>query len=156
MDIERSQYFPAELFVLCCPNKANFVIKSNCWHNMMNLGQSQYFPAELFVLCFPNKANFVIKSNCWHNTINIEQSQYFPAELYVLCCPNKANLSFKTNIDTTRWTLNLHSTSQLSCLSHGMRFPTMWYVWPAKAQTSLCIRIVWSEPLLVAWIFDDS
>ena len=23
MDIEWSQYFPAELFVLCCPNKAN-------------------------------------------------------------------------------------------------------------------------------------
>ena len=25
-------------------------------------------------------------------------------------------------------------------LSHGMRFPTMWYVRPAKAQTSLGIR----------------
>ena len=36
-----------------------------------------------------------------------------------------------------------------------MRFPTMWYVRPAKAQTSLHIRAVWSEPLLVAWIFYD-
>ena len=27
-----------------------------------------------------------------------------------------------------------------------MRFPTMWYVRPAKAQTSLRIRAVWSEP----------
>ena len=36
-----------------------------------------------------------------------------------------------------------------------MRFPTMWYVRPAKAQTSLRIRAVWSEPLLVAWIFYD-
>ena len=39
--------------------------------------------------------------------------------------------------------------------SHDMRFPTMWYVRPAKAQTSLRIRAVWSEPLLVAWIFYD-
>ena len=29
----------------------------------------------------------------------------------------------------------------------------MWYVRPAKPQISLCIRAVWSEPLLVAWIF---
>ena len=36
-----------------------------------------------------------------------------------------------------------------------MRFPTMWYVRTAKPQISLCIRIVWSEPLLVAWIFCD-
>ena len=34
-----------------------------------------------------------------------------------------------------------------------MRFPTMWYVRPAKAQISLRIRAVWSEPLLVALIF---
>ena len=38
-------------------------------------------------------------------------------------------------------------------LSHDMKFPTMWYVRPAKAQTSLGIRAVWSEPFLVAWIF---
>ena len=38
-------------------------------------------------------------------------------------------------------------------LSHDMRFPTMWYVRPAKAQTSLRIQAGWSEPLLVAWIF---
>ena len=36
-----------------------------------------------------------------------------------------------------------------------MRFPTMWYVRPAKAQPSLHICAVWSEPLLVAWIFYD-
>ena len=34
-----------------------------------------------------------------------------------------------------------------------MRFPTMWYVWLAKAQTSLRICAVWLEPLLVTWIF---
>ena len=40
---------------------------------------------------------------------------------------------------------------------HGrdMRFPTMWYVRPAKSQTSLRLRAVWSEPLLITWIFYD-
>ena len=38
-------------------------------------------------------------------------------------------------------------------VSHDMSFPTMWYVWPAKPQISLPIWAVWSEPLLVAWIF---
>ena len=36
-----------------------------------------------------------------------------------------------------------------------MRFPTMWYVRTAKPQISLCIRAVWSEPLLVDWICHD-
>ena len=40
-------------------------------------------------------------------------------------------------------------------LSHNMRFPTMWYVRPANAQTSLRICAVCSEPLLVPWIFYD-
>ena len=35
----------------------------------------------------------------------------------------------------------------------NMLFPTIWYVWPAKLQIHLSIRTVWSEPLLVAWIF---
>ena len=38
-------------------------------------------------------------------------------------------------------------------MSRDMRFPTMWYVRPAKPQIRLCIHPVWSEPLLVAWIF---
>ena len=40
-------------------------------------------------------------------------------------------------------------------LSHDMGFPTMMHLRPAKAQTSQHIRAVWSEPLLVAWIFYD-
>ena len=40
-------------------------------------------------------------------------------------------------------------------LSQCMRFPTMWYVRPAKPQISLRIRAVWSEPLIVAWVFND-
>ena len=37
-----------------------------------------------------------------------------------------------------------------------LRFPTKWYVQLAKVQISLRICAVWSEPLLVAWIFYDS
>ena len=40
-------------------------------------------------------------------------------------------------------------------MRHGMRFPTMWYVRPAKPQISLHMRAVWSEPLLITWIFYD-
>ena len=40
-------------------------------------------------------------------------------------------------------------------MSRDMRFPKMWYVRPAKAQTSLRIPAVWSEHLLVTWIFYD-
>ena len=40
-------------------------------------------------------------------------------------------------------------------MSQCMRFPTIWYVRPAKPQISLRIRAVWSEPLLVAWVFYD-
>ena len=36
-------------------------------------------------------------------------------------------------------------------MSQCMRFPTMWYVCLAKAQISLQIRAVWSEPLLFAY-----
>ena len=41
----------------------------------------------------------------------------------------------------------------LAYMSRDMRFPTMWYVRPVKPQISLRIRAVWSESLLVAWIF---
>ena len=37
--------------------------------------------------------------------------------------------------------------------SCNMRFSTMWCVRPTKAQISLRIRAVWSEPLQVAWTF---
>ena len=43
----------------------------------------------------------------------------------------------------------------LNEMSQCMRFPTMLYVRPAKPQISLRIRAVWSEPLLVAWVFYD-
>ena len=43
----------------------------------------------------------------------------------------------------------------LDHLSQCMRFPTMWYVRPAKPQISLRICADWSEPFLVARIFYD-
>ena len=42
-----------------------------------------------------------------------------------------------------------------SYLSQCMRFPTTWYVPPAKPQISLRICAVWSECLLVAWVIYD-
>ena len=45
--------------------------------------------------------------------------------------------------------------SNVQEMSHHMRFPTMWYERPAKAQTSLRIWAVWSEPLLVTRILYD-
>ena len=46
-------------------------------------------------------------------------------------------------------------SSDNSYFSQCMRFPIMWYVRPAKPQISLCIYAVWSEPLLIAWVFYD-
>ena len=39
-------------------------------------------------------------------------------------------------------------------MNHNMRFPKMWYVRYAKAQNSLRTCTLWSEPLLIALIFD--
>ena len=64
-DIKQSQYFPAELFVLCCPNKANLSFKAI--DNTKDIERSQYFPAELFMLSYLcsaalNKANLSFKA----------------------------------------------------------------------------------------------
>ena len=66
----------------------------------------------------------------------------------IVSMPDLCLLSYK-GADETAWRI------MLIWLSHNMRFPTMWYVWPAKPQISLRTRAVWSEPLLVTWIFYD-
>ena len=38
-------------------------------------------------------------------------------------------------------------------MSRAWDFPTLWYKRPAKPQISLRIPSVWSEPLIVAWVF---
>ena len=40
-------------------------------------------------------------------------------------------------------------------MTQCIRFPTIRYVRPAKPQINLRIRAVWSEPLIVAWVFYD-
>ena len=60
--------------------------------------------------------------------------------------------SFKTGF--TVFT-HYHTHALISHMSQSMRFPTMLYVRPAKPQISLRIHAVWSEPLLVAWVFYD-
>ena len=45
------------------------------------------------------------------------------------------------------------TSDRIANMSCDTSFPTILYVRPAKAQTSLRICAVWSVPLLVAWIF---
>ena len=75
---------------------------------------------------------------------------------YCLANCFRLSRSFNLNLYFSIW-VNLmaenKSLFQEYYMSHSMRFPTMWYVGPAKAQTSLRIRAVWSEPWLVTWIF---
>ena len=47
-------------------------------------------------------------------------------------------LNVKTEV-LNEWCLEKSYTFQLH-MSHDMRFPTMWYVRPAKAETSLILR----------------
>ena len=46
-----------------------------------------------------------------------------------------------------------NKSKNLLHMSRDMGFPTMFYVRPTKPQINLHIHAVWSEPLLVAWIF---
>ena len=64
----------------------------------------------------------------------------------IVLIPDLCLLLYFPSVDT-RWSI-VH-------LSHDMGFPTICYVRPAKPQISLRIRAVWSEPLLVVWIFYD-
>ena len=68
--------------------------------------------------------------------------------------PNKDAISVNVPI-YMYWYTYYFLLSSFNHLSQCMRFPTMWYVRPAKPQISLRIRAVWSEPLLVAWVFYD-
>ena len=48
------------------------------------------------------------------------------------------------------WCLHMHQTDEPV---HEISNNLMWYVRPAKPQISLRICEVWSEPLLVVWVF---
>ena len=64
-------------------------------------------------------------------------------------------ISFYNLWDWCHFKINCHLYNGASTwyLSRDVRFPTMWYLRPAKPQISLRIRAVWSEPSLDAWMF---
>ena len=111
------------------------------------------------ILCFSSVYKFeeiLIKTN------EACPRKLFPHHKYMqpICCHGNQFLSnlFQNLMQSIPYPNYATHTSRLACrfnryLSLDMRFPTMWYVRPAKAQTSLRVRADWSEPLLVAWIF---
>ena len=66
----------------------------------------------------------------------------------------KHQMNKQANIDSCFCNVSIYFLYYIY-MSRDMRFPTMWNVRPAKPHISLSIRAVWSEPLLVAWIFFD-
>ena len=64
--------------------------------------------------------------------------------------PIKSFYTGLTRVGDQQTHLQNHYTEIFSYMSGNMRFPTMWYVRPTKAQTSLRRGAVWSEPLPVA------
>ena len=64
-------------------------------------------------------------------------------------------LAFKRYICACTRGSKTSTTRPYFYMSQCMRFPSLWYVRPAKPQMSLRIRAVWSEPLLIAWVFYD-
>ena len=81
------------------------------------------------------------KSSIRHNVSGCP----FDLTMWIMC--------HQYNVLECSWIRALWAVLWKHHLSHDMRFPTMWYVRPAKPQISLRIRAAWSEPLLVAWIF---
>ena len=56
--------------------------------------------------------------------------------------PAQGIQNFKNNVDGTLSTIITLDVCWVAHLSRDMRFPTMWYVRPAKAKTSLRICAV--------------
>ena len=56
-----------------------------------------------------------------------------------------------TSLSLSKWGYYFHRLKPINDLYavFVIRFPTMWYMWPAKTQTSLHICAVWSESMLV-------
>ena len=106
----------------------------------------------------PSRNTFLI-SACKQLRAHFKCCQIKPMlKHYLNICFLSFNNGFKqlcTSIFELQYILSydLASGSELTpCnkISGDMRFPTMWYVRPAKPQISLHIRAVLSEPLLAA------
>ena len=67
-------------------------------------------------------------------------------------CLQKGRAPFSL-VTQIHWVTSMLTERLFVQSSRDMWFPTMWYGRPAKAQISLQLRAVWSEPLPVAWIF---
>ena len=87
------------------------------------------------------------RSDCFWGGV-LSGSSLFASLMSILWIPALITHIF---IEIRKWKV-LEIFEYFSC---DMTFPTMWYLWPAKAQTSLCIRTFWSEPLPVALICYD-
>ena len=95
----------------------------------------------LTITCFSTTADNIGSKYNW-NTEPIVSCRYYQYPYFDSAIGHKLNLNIWQICDLY--------------MSRNMRFPTMWYVRPAKPQISLRIRVFWSEPLLVAWIFYGS
>ena len=67
-------------------------------------------------------------------------------------CLCSSNYRWRSNDETTYGSTRYKTGFYSVFIIWVARCPTMWYLQPAKAQTSLHIRTVWSEHMLVAWI----
>ena len=92
-------------------------------------------------LRYPDSSTFVIST-----VIHVKQQTKTSKHLTVQGIMSYLDYIYHKYFDTLYafWDLSKKQ------MSHGMGFPTMWYVRPAKPQISLHISAVSSEPLLVA------
>ena len=110
-----------------------------------------------FVVCW----FFFSLKNVFRNTIRVhnskdsDQARHFVGlDLGPNCLQRLLADDFrKQRVKDWIWITCSSRCDSIFKMSRGMGFPSMWHVRPAKPQISLRIRTVWSEPLLVAWIF---
>ena len=90
-----------------------------------------------------------ISQQCEDTTGHISsEASLFCQRLWVASLPRVNEMKIcPATVERVDYILDIHE------MSRGMRFPTMWYVRPAKSHISLRIRAVWSEPLLVTLRF---
>ena len=104
--------------------------------------------------CFPERFRLPDKSAYWKSSktyvVGTQKNRLFRLK-YLLNWPYGE--FFKCQQATICKFNNMHRVN--NDMSRDIRFPTIWYVRPAKPQISLRIPAVWSEPLIVAWIFYD-
>ena len=121
------------------------------WHSLRTIKTLVSRTVPLIVL----KGQLHESANSWTN-----YSQNLKIIIHLFSDPRPPDHTWlQTKAVTVQFTVpesttkaNIYLTLSQNHMSSDMRFPTMWYVRLAKAQTSLRIRASWSELLLVAWI----